>query len=608
MTVLKGERRSYLKDGMWTFLFPGTVSARTYLKQKDFAATGALVYLAEPLAAMAASYGMPYPKRYLDRGWQTLISNHTHDANGGCAPDAVCEEMASRYAKAIDIADIVTEDAMCHVAKNLSPEGQEKGAMQLIVFNSLPVERDAIARVDLEIPAGYKAKAARLEAPSDTTVERQAISSEKSSSFVDSIWEVPRIVASNRIKFYAKFNKLPGLGYRAYSIVPEPVELRSRASIAVNDTTLENEFLRATVKANGTVDLVCKKTGKTYRQLNYLTSQGECGNALKHVAPAFDRKYNSLGAQAVLSIKEKGPLVGCIEAVYGFEVPVDYGNGTGRSNELTRIPVRVEYRLKKSSQLVEVTLILDNTAKDHLLRANLPSGIQANRSVSDTHFDVVERPIAIPDSTGWVEEAFGAQPLQTFASLDDGSDCLAILPKGLFEYEVQEDDTRTLSLTLLRACRIKLAVSEEKVTELPDEGIQCLGKQTFAYSIFAGAGDWRQNALLTEAAQANEPLRLIMAGRGHGSLPREGGLFILDNTLLHVSAVKQAEDGDGLIIRLFNPATTAQPAQLAFNRCIAKAIRSRMDESPLAELQPSGDQLALSVEAKKIVTLRLHLA
>ncbi len=152
LAVLKGEKRSYLKQGMWTFLFPGTVSARTYLKQKDFAATARLVRYAEPLAALATHLGAEYPKNYLDRGWSILLSNHTHDANGGCAPDAVCEEIAGRYAKASDIGDIVSEDAMCHIARNISPDGRPANALQLIVFNSLPFSRDAIVPVDLEIP------------------------------------------------------------------------------------------------------------------------------------------------------------------------------------------------------------------------------------------------------------------------------------------------------------------------------------------------------------------------------------------------------------------------------------------------------------------------
>lgn len=60
MTVLKGERRSYLKQGKWTYLFPGTISARTYLKQADFNAYTALCYIAEPLNALAGNDSKRY--------------------------------------------------------------------------------------------------------------------------------------------------------------------------------------------------------------------------------------------------------------------------------------------------------------------------------------------------------------------------------------------------------------------------------------------------------------------------------------------------------------------------------------------------------------------
>jgi hypothetical protein len=606
LAVLKGEKRSYLKQGMWTFLFPGTVSARTYLKQKDFAATARLVRYAEPLAALATTLGAEYPKNYLDRGWSILLSNHTHDANGGCAPDAVCEEIAGRYAKASDIGDIVSEDAMCHIARNISPEGRPANALQLIVFNSLPFSRDAIVPVDLEIPATYKARAARLTAASDPEVARQPISSEKSSVFVDSIWEVPRILNSNRIKFHAKLTSLPALGYRVYDIIPETVDLRTRGSIAVNDTTLENEYLRASVNPNGTVDLLCKQTGKVYEGVNYLTSQGECGNAWKHVAPTFDRKYTSVGANAVICVKESGPLVGTIEVAYDFEVPADYGDGSGRSETLVKIPVRVEYRLNHGSPRLDVTMRLDNVAKDHWLRVNFPTHLNAKFSTADTHFDVISRPVELPDSTGWVEEAFGTHPLQTFACLESDGEAFAILPQGLFEFEAHEDDVSTLSLTLLRACRIKLAVSEEKMTELPDEGIQCPGKQVFRYALVAAEGDWKANVLLRQADEAAHPVRAIMTGRGKGSLPGEHSLFCISNSAVHVSAVKQAEDGGGLVIRLFNPTDEPQEVPVAFGKVIAQAERCGMDESVLEPLSVDGTNVLVSVAPRKIYTLRVR--
>ena len=178
MTVLEGERRAYLKEGKWTFLFPGTISARTYLKQADFGAYTNLAYYAEPLNAMAGNDS----KNYLNRGWKYLISNHTHDANGGCAPDCVCKDMEYRFRKASDIGELIADDAMVEIAKNLSPEGQKQDVLQLIVYNTLPFERDVIVPLDLEIPK---------ELGNGITIDGavlQSITSQKSSIFMDNIW------------------------------------------------------------------------------------------------------------------------------------------------------------------------------------------------------------------------------------------------------------------------------------------------------------------------------------------------------------------------------------------------------------------------------------
>lgn len=608
LPVLTGERRSYLKEGMWTFLFPGTISARTYLKQQDFDATNRLVYYAEPLASMAAAFGAAYPVKYLDRGWQYLLSNHTHDANGGCAPDIVCQDMEYRYRKVSDIGDIVTEDAMAHVAKNLSPANLPADTQQLIVYNPLPVKRDAVALVDLEVPRTAGAQAAKLVADNDSDVPRQPITHETSSSFVDSIWEVPRILDSTRMKFYAQFTGLPALGYRVYRVEPEVEELRIMNGLVTGPNTMENEHLRVKVNTNGTVDMVCKATGQVYRGLNHLRDQGECGNAWKHVPPTFDRVYNSLPVKADVCIAENGPLAASFVCEYDFPVPADYDDGTRRSDRLVNIPVRVEYRLAAGSPRLVVSVTLDNVAQDHWLRACFPSGLDVSVSHADSHYDVVERPVEVPDSTGWVEQAFGTHPLRTFVDVSDGTDGLAVLPKGLFEYEVLEDNEKTVALTLIRACRIKLAVSEEKQTELPDPGVQCPGVRTFEYAIQPHAGDWKAAELLTAAAEYAVPVRAAVTGRGKGTLPHEASLLALDNGVLHVTAVKQAESGNGLIVRLFNPCGEEQSCRLTFGRPVAAALQCRMDEEGGKEVPADGNAVGLTVAAKKIISLRVVLA
>jgi alpha-mannosidase len=605
MPVLTGERRAFLKEGMWTFLFPGTISARTYLKQQDFRATVNLVNCAEPFASLANSLGAEYPLLYLDRGWKYLLSNHTHDANGGCAPDAVCKDMEYRYRKVNDIADIVVEDALAYIVKNLSPAGLPQDNVQLVVFNSLPFSRNALVRVDLEMPASAKARSVELVADNDTKVEQQPVLSAKSSVFMDNIWEVPTILDSTRIISHCRFNNLPALGYRTYRVKACKDEVRLNKTMVTGPSTMENNNLRVKVNGNGTVNILFKATGKEYLQLNYLTDQGEVGNAWQHIAPRFDKKLNSLGVAATVAVTVSGPLLSEITASYSFRVPCDYEGEISRSERMVEIPVTVKYILEKDAPFLKVELTLDNKAKDHWLRANFPTGINTQLTWADSHFDVVSREISIPDSTGWAEEAQGTHPLRTFVDMNDNKEGFALMPKGLFEYEAFEDSQHTLTLTLLRACRIKLKVSEEKITELPDEGIQCPGIQRYEYALYPHEGDCFIARVADMALDYNVPLRAVMSSRGKGNLPAESGLFSISGDNLHVTAVKQADDSLGLIIRLYNASDKTAKGILTFQQPLKRAVLCNLDESEAETIQTDGSGLEITVAAKKIITIKV---
>ena len=574
MTVLEGERRSYLKEGKWTYLMPSTISARTYLKQADFAAYTALCYIAEPLNAIAGIDS----KRYLHNGWQYLISNHSHDANGGCAPDCVCKDMEYRFRKAQDIAEIVAEDAMAHIAKNLSPKGQKQDIVQLVVYNTLPYKRDVIVPIDIEVPETL-GKGIAIDG-----VKLQVIESGKSSIFMDNIWDVPTILESRHHRLYAEFKDIPAMGYKVFEIKGAPAEMRKRPGIAIGNV-LENDKIKASVNPNGTIDVLYKETGKEYKGLNFYTSQGEVGNAWNHKSPEFDRKYTSQGANAKIYVTESGELSGTIVTECEFEVPESCE--VNPSDIYTKIPIKTIYTLDKDADYLKVKVELDNTAKDHWLRVNFPTGINAEYSYSDSHFDIVKRSTEVPDSTGWVEQAFGMQPLRTFAEVTDGENGFAVMPKGLFEYEVFDDTT--MALTLIRACRIKLAVSEEKVTELEDEGVQCPGKRSFEYAINFNKGEIAE--LPNKAAEIFANVKCAVCGRGKGDLPLKSSLFEIDNKNVHVTAVKKADDGAGIIVRLFNPTEKTQKIKLKAQTC-------KMDETVLGSFDGK-------IEPKKIATLRI---
>lgn len=151
-------------------------------------------------------------------------------------------------------------------------------------------------------------------------VTLQPIQSEKSSIFVDNIWDVPTILDSQHHRVYAEIVDIPAMGYKTLEVKPFAHALQKKDGIA-HGNILENSVLRATVNANGTIDVLYKKTGKLYRGLNFYTSQGEVGNAWKHTAPEFDRKYSTIGERHRIYVTESGELSGSVVTECEFEIP-----------------------------------------------------------------------------------------------------------------------------------------------------------------------------------------------------------------------------------------------------------------------------------------------
>ena len=74
---------------------------------------------------------------------------------------------------------------------------------------------------------------------------------------------------------------------------------------------------------------------------------------------------------------------------------------------------------------------------------------------------------------------------------------------------------------------------------------------------------------------------------------------------MQVTCVKQAEDGKGLIVRLCNSSDETQEVAIVFGQPITKATQCHMDESKAEPMDVKNNRMAVSMSAKKIVTLRI---
>ena len=195
---------------------------------------------------------------------------------------------------------------------------------------------------------------------------------------------------------------------------------------------------------------------------------------------------------------------------------------------------------------------------------------------------------------------------------------LAVLNKGLPEYEVTEDGV--IYLTLLR-CVGWLSKDDLKTRpghagppyETPEA--QCLGRQAFEYAIVPYEGDWLEARVWEEAARFNLPLMAVRI-EGGGRLPKAHSFLQVEPEELAVSAIKTAEAGDGLIVRAYNPSTSsghrigreAVEGHLRLWRPFRRATLVNLNEGEIAELEADGDGgITLPVRGGQIVTVKFMI-
>src|SRR5581483_2821841 len=90
-------------------------------------------------------------------------------------------------------------------------------------------------------------------------------------------------------------------------------------------------------------------------------------------------------------------------------------------------------------------------------------------------------------------------------------------------------------------------------------GAQLHGKNVAEYSINPHAGDWAAAGAHVLAVQFVREMRARWNRHGLGRLPAEGALLSVDSPAFQVSGIKRAEDGDGVIVRLYNTPDLGAP-------------------------------------------------
>ena len=135
---------------------------------------------------------------------------------------------------------------------------------------------------------------------------------------------------------------------------------------------------------------------------------------------------------------------------------------------------------------------------------------------------------------------------------------------------------------------------------------QCFGPHERTYALYPHAGDWADGEVFKETENFNLPIRIAQVGRHAGKLPKSLSFIELEPASLVLAAVKVAENGKSLVVRLFNPTEKAVNGSLKVYKPVKKARTITLEELPEEEIKLTDRKvIPLSVPKKKIVTLEL---
>ncbi|MGF1532054.1 MAG: alpha-mannosidase [Puniceicoccaceae bacterium] len=601
--VVSGEMRHTNISAPWNMchLLPGITSCRARLKVENRKNEIALLRLAEPVAALQYLLGHQTPGGMLELAWKKLLTNHSHDSIGGCCLDRVIQDVLFRGQESRFISEGIVRHGLPQILRHIQSGDVPRDAILLTAFNLRPTARDQVVTVEVDIPLEMDRGSFCVIDSSGRAIQSQILNREEKNCSVAK-WGFDYGFKAQRYTAAIRFLEVPALGYTTCLV--KPCEPKEADSIASSPNHLENEFLKLEVQPTGTITLTDKKTGEVYQGLNRFEDRGEIGNAWIPLAPDADRIIHSDSTTAELRLLVNGPVTATVEIRNRIEIPVSATSDfKARSEDLGILEIVSEVTLTQGAQRVDITCRIDNPFRDHRLQVLFPSGVKTDQYQAAVPFDVVTRPIPKPSQPDWVEPVQQTDPNTGFASIAAMGRGLSILNQGIYEVEVKDDPERSIALTLLR-CSWQHGLWD--TNRWPDDGFQNLGQHEFAYSIVPHAGTWSEAEIHRHLYDFETPLLVAQTGRNpNGHLPPRASMIEISNPMALLSGIKHSEDGQGLVLRVFNPSAETVETDLRTFLPIRQARLLDMEEKGLEDLPISDGATHLSVAHHKILTIKI---
>ncbi|PSU33885.1 glycosyl hydrolase-related protein [Photobacterium lutimaris] len=609
-----------LIDGQVSKIHRSIYSSRYDHKYLNDRVERRLSYLLEPLMVMAGAEGIETKPALMNNIWKTILRNHAHDSAGGCNTDKTNKIILSRFEEADQASDSAVDYLVRKLAES-QPTAEQGGIDgRVTLFNTLPYARNALIKTTISTSApsfillDMEGQEIKVDVFCSKRVYRGSIQRDESTN------DPSLYYYQSDVEFYYP---LPASGYTSVQLVEGEGDAKTTA-IASDQLVIENDRYRLSFE-QGQFVLLDKVQNRAWNDCINLIDMGDDGDTYDYSPPENDWLIQLDWSQATVNVVKQGFSESMV--INGvWLLPEDL---TERAKQQCSAPMtytmtlRLQHAVAGDESALPLTIDanFDNQVKDHRVQLVVTTPFETTTNWSDTPFGVVER-VNVPErlhdwrEQGWKEEPSPIYPMLHLVNIHDQSCSLTLLTKGIKEYEVRANNQ--IALTLFRSVgwlgkpdlirRPGIASGQQfKYIPTPDSQLQGELHCECALVIEGNFNPARVQTLWQ--AYAIEPL--VYQNQSLNQFTNTLKYFVmhplttevadhragieLDSTDLVVSAIKPTEEGDGTLVRLYNPSseTVTVAGHLKVPTAETSVTEVNLLEQPIADAQSFNGQLGL---------------
>lgn len=538
----------------------GSVSSQAYMKRwnrkNELLADGA------ERASVAAMWlgGAPYPAERLYNAWDLVLGSQMHDMLPGTSIPKAYEFCWNDEVLALNQFAAVETDAIGAVSSAMNTSGQGQA---LVVYNPLSIQREDV--VDAVVAAHLdKGQTISVYGPDGKAIPTQVLG------------DTP---GGTHILFLAKVVSCGFAVYDARTVAWTP----GASELSVTDNNvIQNAHFRVTINEDGDIASVFDKANNREVLMAPAQLQFQYHNPSQFPAWNMDWEDAKLPPDAVvhgpakISVIENGPLRATIRVE--------------RETNGSKFVQDIRLSAGDAGDRVEIDNHIDWQTREHALKASFPLTSGNPLATYDLQVGAIQR--------GKNDEKKYEVPQHQWFDLSqpDGKYGVGILNDSKFGSDKPDDDT--VRLTLIYTPGVRGGYS--------DQATQDFGRHDITYAIAPHEGDWRATPWM--AKRLNQPLRAFNVPAHEGALGKTLSLVSSNSNQVEITAVKKAEDGNEIIVRLRElEGKPAENVHISAAGGIVSAREVDGQERPIGSAAIKGKELVTSVPAFSLRAFALKL-